>query len=142
MVVLAHNSFFSKLIALDLPTQDFAIFGSGPMFAHGLKDLGHDIDIVARGRAWEVAAKLNTPVPTKSGNALVVELFEGEIEIFNSWAPGEWNIDELIDNAEVVEGVRFVQLEEVLKWKRMMNRPKDVEDIALIDKYLKNKSGK
>ncbi len=142
MAVLASNPIFNKLITLGLPTEDFAIFGSGSMFAHGLKDLGHDIDIVARGQAWEKATTLATPVAARSGNALVVELFEGEIEIFNSWGPGEWNINELIDNAEVVEGVRFVQLEQVLKWKKMMNRPKDVEHIALIEKYLENKSGK
>jgi len=34
-----------------------------------------------------------------------------EIEIGNAYEPGEWNIDKLIEEAEIISGIRFVQLE-------------------------------
>jgi hypothetical protein len=137
-MTLTNNPIFKNLVDLNMPTNDFALFGSGPMFAHGLKELGHDIDVIARGEAWQEATKFATPQPTKSGNGEVVELFGGEIEIFSAWGPGEWDIDELIDMAEIIEGIRFVRLEQVLRWKQQMNRPKDVEHIKLIENYLAN----
>jgi hypothetical protein len=128
------------LLSLELPSEDYAVFGSGPMYAHGLKDLGHDLDIVARGAAWEKAAEKGEIKITESGDDKVIELFDGFIEIFRSWAPGEWDIDALIDEAEEISGIRFVQLEKVLAWKKIKNRPKDAEHIALIEAYLRLKA--
>jgi hypothetical protein len=133
------NPIIKNLISLDLPADDFAVFGSGTMYAHGIKDLGHDIDLVARGKAWEKALTLGTTETTKLGGHTVVTLFDGEIEIFNGWAPGEWNTDELIDTAEIIDGIRFVGLDTVVKWKRIMGREKDFEHIKMIEDYLKQK---
>jgi|GEM_PF-1887196 len=61
----------------------------------------------------------------------------GDIEIFDRWFPGAgWNIDDLIDGADVVSGIRFVALQEVLAWKRAMKREKDSEHIRLIEAHL------
>jgi hypothetical protein len=128
----------NKLKSLNLPTNDYAVFGSGPMYPRGIKELSHDIDIVARGVAWESAAKLAQPVKTSTGLNLVVELFNGEIEIFNGWMPGEWDIDELIDTAEMFDGIPYVTIDNVVKWKKIKNREKDIEHIRLIEEYLKN----
>ena len=35
--ILANNPIFEKLISLKLLPEDYAVFGSGPMFAHGIK---------------------------------------------------------------------------------------------------------
>lgn len=43
---------------------------------------------------------------------------------------------ELIKNADILNGIRFVKLEKVLEWKKAFNRPKDQEDIKLIEKFL------
>jgi hypothetical protein len=134
-----ENPLIQKLISLDLPAYDYAVFGSGPMFAHGIKDLGHDIDLIARGDAWKKALTLGSTETAKLGKNEVVTLFDGEIEIFNGWAPGEWNTDELIDTAEVIDGIPFVALEVVLKWKKMMGREKDFQHIKMIEDYLRSK---
>jgi len=134
-----NHPLITKLKSLNLPAEDYVIFASGPMYAHGLKDLSHDLDLVARGKAWKKACSINKPVDCSIGNGQVVELFDGEIEIFNSWEPGEWNIDELIDNADIVDGIRFGKLTDVLRWKRLMARPKDLEHIKLIENYLERK---
>ncbi len=41
-----------------MPAGDWALHGSAPMLAHGLLSEIHDIDIVARGAAWEAAGRL------------------------------------------------------------------------------------
>ena len=136
-----HHPLIDKLLSLELSTDDYAVFGSGPMFAHGLIELGHDLDLVARGSAWEAASAKGEVKTTDSGNGNVIEFYEGEIEIFDSWAPGEWDIDILIDQAQMIGGIKFVELETVLAWKKMMNRPKDAAHIAFIEEYLR-KNGK
>jgi len=132
---LSNNQIFVKLNSLGLSVDDYAVFGSGPMFAHGIKDLGHDLDIIARGNAWRQACSTSSPQTAIFGG-LVVNLFNGEIEIFDSWAPGDWDVNDLIDTAEIIEGIRFVTLENVVKWKRLMGREKDRIHIKMIEDHL------
>jgi len=133
---LESNKLIDSLRQLNLPVEDFAIFGSGPMWAHGLREI-KDLDIVARGKAWERAATLQKSEPAKTVGR-VIHFAEGQIEIFDAWGPGEWDIDELIDTAEEIEGLRFVKLANVLKWKHLMAREKDADDIKLIKEYMQN----
>jgi len=49
-------------------------------------------------------------------------------------------IDTLIDTAEEFEGIKFVTLENVLRWKKLMGRPKDLEHIKMIKAYLVKKT--
>jgi hypothetical protein len=136
--LLAHPMFI-KLGKLNLPSHDFAVFGSAPMWAHGLKHLGADIDLISRGAAWQKALTLGKTEIAAFGDP-VVRLFDGEIEIFDKWSPGEWNTDELIDGAEEINGIRFVGLEHVKRWKQMYGREKDQHHIKLIDEYLQKQA--
>lgn len=133
---ILHNPLFQKLLSLNLPTADYAIFGSGPMFPVGLKKNISDLDLIAKGEAWhqvQTLGKIQTPF---ADGHQVVKLFDGEIEVFHGWGPGDWNINELINSAEIYEGIRFVRLESVLAWKKLLSRPKDIPDIQKIEDYL------
>lgn len=55
------------------------------------------------------------------------------------WGPGEWNVDQIITEAEEIAGLPFVRLETVLAWKKRNGRPKDLKDIELIEAYLASK---
>ncbi|MFA6603481.1 MAG: hypothetical protein WCT10_01410 [Patescibacteria group bacterium] len=134
-MVLKSNPLVCRLLELELPTADFAVFGSGPMMARGWRD-SRDLDIVARGAAWDKARQVGVESFTADG---AVKYVIGPIEVFDSWAPGQWDVNELIDGAELIDGVRFVSLENVIKWKRLMGRPKDLEDIKLIEDRLQPK---
>jgi hypothetical protein len=126
----------TRLLALQLPPDDYAIFGSGPMLAHRLKTEVRDLDVIARGTAWAAAARLCPPVAAPSGSGLMVELDGGTLQIFSAWTSPDWNVDRLIDEADVVGGIRFVPLVLVLAWKRQSGRPKDLADIKVIEAYL------
>ncbi|MFH1712336.1 MAG: hypothetical protein ABH846_03840 [Patescibacteria group bacterium] len=129
---------FDIVRKLDLPAGDWVIFGSGPLVAHGIRDHAHDVDILARGTAWEAAKKLGVAVQATMRDH-AVRIHDDTIEIFDGWSPGEWDTDELIDNAVIVDGLPFVQLEQVYKWKKIMGRVKDIKDIKAMDEYfLKN----
>lgn len=132
------QDYLSKLAKIDLPSGDWAIFGSAPMMAHGLKDKCHDLDIIARNSAWEKALTLGDVEQADMGDH-VVRLFNNTIEIFDGWKPGEWNTSDLIDNAEIIDGFPYVKLVSVLEWKKRMGRTKDIKEIPIIEKYLAKK---
>lgn len=61
----------------------------------------------------------------------------GNIEICQTWLNMTPKIDEMIDKAEIIDGLPFVGLEYVIEWKKFMGRDKDKKDLKLIDDYLK-----
>ena len=137
-----EKEIFKELLSLHLPVSDYVIFGSGPLFAHGIRSDVRDLDILARGSAWRKALTYGTaPVNPPSGNGSMIVLFDGRIEIFNSWVSAEWDVDSLIDNAEFIDGLPFVPLTTVLRWKKSASREKDQHDILDIERYLQGHPG-
>ncbi|MEU9041307.1 MULTISPECIES: hypothetical protein [unclassified Kitasatospora] len=133
---LSQHPLVQKLMSLHLPTCDYVVAGSGPLLAHGLKlDVG-DLDIVARGQAWEIITALAPPVSAPSGHGRMALLFDGAIEAFDMWLPGTCERDELIEEAELIHGIPFSPLRRVLRWKQLYDRSKDRADVVRIRKHL------
>ncbi|MFF4949745.1 hypothetical protein [Streptomyces chattanoogensis] len=126
-----------KLLSLELPSSDYVVAGSGPLLAHGLRAEVTDLDVVARGEAWKIATSIADPKPPPSGHGLRVAIFDGGIEVFDRWLPGTPDADDLIDGAELIEGIPFCPLSVVLDWKRRADRGKDQADIRAIKEYLR-----
>lgn len=125
-----------RLAALDLDTAHYAVHGSGPMLAHGLKTTIGDLDVIARGPAWERAVALGEPGYSALRGDPCVRFWQGRIEVFRTWVTDYCTVDELIDGADVIEGIRFVQLPHVLAYKRLLGRRKDAADILVLEKHL------
>ena len=66
-------------------------------------------------------------------------LLKEDIELWADWIPGEWNIQKLIAEAEMIKGLPFVKLAEVVKCKKILGRKKDLEDIVIIENFLQTK---
>lgn len=127
---------FGRLLAqvrgLDLPPDSFAVFGSGPMAAAGLRDVS-DLDLVVTPELWrELAARHRVAELPDGGH--VIRL--GDVEICDSWSPPMGDLSALIEQADVVDGVRFVRLGTVLEWKRKRAEPKDAHDVELLERHL------
>lgn len=122
----------ATVTALNLPARDFVIHASAVMVLHGLLDEAGDVDIVARGAAWDEALLLGTPVAGRQD--LCVSLPGRDVEIWSGWL--EDDVDTLIDGAELVAGLPCVSLAEVLRFKVSSNRPKDVAHIAVLRAHL------
>ncbi|MFI6759404.1 hypothetical protein ACIBF5_09710 [Micromonospora sp. NPDC050417] len=130
MATILDHPFMRLLLSLDLPREDCAVAGSGPLFARGwITDPG-DIDVVARGAAWEIATKHGRPAPAPQCDVQLISLFDGSIEVLDGWFCEDR--DALIDSADVIEGVRFVTLDVVARTKSHLNRPRDVEHLKVM----------
>jgi len=121
---------FGLLRSLDLSPQDFAVFGSGPLLVRGVIDRAGDLDVICRGTAGETVQGLG---PTIEQNGVpVVSLFDGLVTFGTRWAIGDFDVDRLIDTAEMIGGLPFVRLEHVAAYKRLADRPKDREHLRLL----------
>lgn len=124
---------------LDLDTRDFVIFGSAPLLAHGLRDHIEDLDVVARGSAWKRVVQCGKPATGSINGAPLAKFSDSDNRLIlfsNGWITNDWDIDELIDEAEVIEGLRFARLTDVLRFKQALGRPKDHADVDAILRLL------
>lgn len=124
---------FEEVKKLNLPIGSYVLFGSAPLGIRGIRDC-HDIDILVSEDVWE--AFKNNGWEVKSFPEGRECLVNGLFELWRTWWPGEWDTDKLIKEAEIIDGLALAKLEEVLKWKKIMNRDKDKKDIELINNYL------
>jgi hypothetical protein len=135
-MALSDHRLFRLLDKLALPPSDYVVSGSGPLLAHGLKANIHDLDLLARGKAWRIAAAEGDIIPANSGYGRRIVLFDGDLEVFDHWVGGLTDLDAMIDSAELIEGVPFMSLADTLRWKRGLGRAKDLADIRLIERHL------
>lgn len=135
---MKNKELFNNVKSLNLSEGKYAIFGSGPMGARDLREM-HDIDLIVKEglfkdfkgkEGWE-EKKVN------DGDRIFIGLTNNDlnIEMWNEWYPG-WDVDRLIDDAEIIDDLPFVRIEELLKWKKTFAREKDLKDAELIEKYL------
>lgn len=130
---MGNKDLFQKVRSLELPMGKYALFGSAPIGIRGLKDC-RDIDIIVMEDLWKECKGRGLEVGfTADGSQY---LWKDEIELFKDWKPGHWDIRQLIEEAEIIEGLPFVKLEKVLEWKRLNGREKDLEDIEIIERFL------
>ena len=108
------------VVGLGLDRCDLVVFGSAPIFAHGLRPDVRDLDIVARGAAWDgVQSKGKDDTGTVNG-APMVSFWEGHIQFSRGWISPEWDADALIDRAETIGGLPFAALTDVLAYKEQL----------------------
>jgi hypothetical protein len=128
----------SRIKALNLPIGKYIVFGSSVMEVHGIRK-AKDVDLIIdqdlykelkrRGwkRHWFFKRVLVCKALKKDGNEAFTHI---------KWKNYRVENDELIGNAEVIDGVPFMRLEEYLKYKKCLPRMKDKRDVTLIEEYL------
>lgn len=124
-----------KVSSLSLPSDSYVVFGSCPMAAYGLRE-SSDIDMLITepvhnlltARGWQ-------ELPGREGDR---RLENSEFDTHTNWKMGDYDptVAELLSDAVWINGVPFASLDEVKKWKAIKGRPKDLDDIALIDAFL------
>jgi hypothetical protein len=129
------HELLQKVQQLRLPVGDFAIFGSGPLLVRGIIDGVGDIDILCRGNAWLKASSIGELVYLDEYDVEIISIDDGLITLGRSWGYGDFDVDELIDSAEEINGLRFVLLRYVIEYKQIANRAKDLKHLDLIKEY-------
>lgn len=126
-----------ELKKMNLPDSQYAIFGSGPMAVRGIKATD-DLDVVVLdGLYQEIRKKYQEK--EKQGNKKVFNYLEPKqgIEIISTNESLFGEPEEVIARAELIDGLRFVTLDDLIVWKKKVARPKDFQHIKMIKDYLK-----
>ena len=129
----------SKVKLLNLPKGSYIVYGSCPMTALKIRE-AKDIDLYVSQEIYDDLKKKGWKEVYKGPKDKPV-VYE-DIEAHNTWDFSAYNptIEELLSRSFEVEGIDFASLEDVRKWKASSGRPKDLDDIKLInDNILMNK---
>lgn len=132
-------SIIEKVKALNLPLGQYVVVASGVMEAVGIRKAG-DADIAVtpvllsemrKTGEWEEIVKYGKVFLKKEGFDIIPEL---------NWDKYPTTTEEAISSAMVIDGVAFMNLDELCKFKRALGREKDFADTVLIEEYLKANS--
>lgn len=141
---ISENRLIRRLIKLidelNLDHRDLVIFGSAPLLAHGLRQTIRDLDVVARGTAWHRVSECGFPAVGAISGAPMALFWGGRIQFSPEWISKEWDTDDLIGRAEIIQGLPFAQLTDVLAYKQALSRPKDRVDIEALLDFLRQPS--
>ena len=130
-------SLFDRVRRMNLPECDFAIFGSGPLIIREIVPASNDLDIICRGQAWDRIKGVGEPQYLAEYDLSIVTIFDGSLTFGNRWGIGEFDINELIDDAEFIDALPFVRLEHVASYKEIRRSPKDLEHLEALQAYRK-----
>jgi hypothetical protein len=120
----------------ELHSDQYIVVGGAVLAVHGLRHT-FDVDIVASEYLIQKCLSNGwTPDVRKDGKPM---LKNGAVEMYADVNSGNFNptLDELLARAIVFKGIPFCSMEDVKKFKQEYNRDKDVQDILLINTYLK-----
>lgn len=130
---------FTRVKELNFPIGHYVVVGSGILAAKGIRET-NDLDIVVsqelfekcKTAGWEVLPWTKESIPGKEW------LKRGDVEVYVqlSRKTGSISAKELLENAEVIDGIPFISLEDLVDFKREYGRPKDFEDIKLIEAHI------
>jgi hypothetical protein len=138
----AGRRLLGLLADLELPAEDHAVFGSGPLLVRGIVPTGSDLDVLCRGDAWEIVQRLGIRHEDAEHDVTLVHLHGGELSFGTSWGIGRFDVDALIDTAEPIDGIRFVRMEHVVAYKRIAARAKDLEHLRLLASWRRTTSAR
>lgn len=122
-----------KVKELNLPENSYVIVGSGILGALGIRE-SRDIDIIVSQDVYEkFEAKGWAHDSWPDQETLTQDVFELGVHWYGKKA------DELLEDAQYIDGVPFLSLDDVYEWKKKLGREKDLNDLKLIDGYRANK---
>ena len=135
------ETFADKVKALNLPLDQIIVIGSGILDQLGIRPAS-DIDLAASSDLMKKLSEESDDWIKKfdDNQRFYFVKDDGSAEVWDGWdfdgrAVG---YDDLLDYAVEYDGVRFVDLEFLRKWKSWRGREKDVRDVELIDEWRAN----
>jgi len=126
-----------QLEKLNLPKDKFAIFGSGPLGVRGIREI-NDLDLVVLPELWQELVKKYPVKKIKIDPKRYKAFLTKNIEVASEPDLG-FEAREMIESADIINGIRFVNLKMTMEWKKKAGRERDLKDIELIKEYLQKK---
>jgi hypothetical protein len=131
-------SIFKRVEALNLPIGKYVVIG-GVMEAYGLR-FARDIDILVNKELFKQLKSEGWKRKWFFWRAWKCKmLVKGDAEAFSNYKYKKYkpDTDELIKNADIINGLPFLPLKELARFKTELARQKDIKDVELIGNYLK-----
>ena len=137
----AHkNLVIEEVRKLNFPLGSYVVVGSGVLAVHGIR-FARDLDIVVTPELYKKCEREGWEKQWhNTGQRYVLHNKSGKLEVevyldvnCESYQP---TTQELIERAQIIEGVPFISLKDLLLFKKGYGRPKDKPDIKLIEEAL------
>lgn len=128
---------FERVKKFNLPLGEYAVFGSALLDVWSLRK-AKDLDIIVTPELFEKLKKEGWEKRQGNGFPILSKDDADVTTVQDKPTDGGYCPDrlQLIKDAEIINGVPFVRIEEVIACKKDYNRPKDIEDINMIENYL------
>lgn len=123
-----------KIKKLNFPLGQYVVVAGSILEVLGIRE-SNDIDIAVtpelhselrKTGTWEEVIKYNKIFLRREGIDIIPEL---------NWEKYSTTVFDAIESATVIDGVPFINLDELVKFKMALGREKDFIDIDLIKKY-------
>lgn len=115
---------------LNIPKEDFVIYGSAPMVLRGLKEKNNDLDVLVRDSLWD---KLSVKYPNNvNGDYIDIN----GVSFTHTDKNFLGNIDEVIKNSDIIDGYHILSILETKRWKEKVGGERHLADVKKIDEYL------
>ena len=134
---LKNVKYINDLRRLNLPLHKVLIVGSGTLALLGIKG-NDDLDLWVSEDLFRRLKNHRQLRPVMKHGRLFYETKDGSIEMSNTFPCTKGRIEEYLKRAIVIYGVHFKSVDDLIAWKKCMNRPKDRQHIRMIEKYKKN----
>lgn len=92
----------------------------------------NDIDVICRGDAWEMAKSIGENQYLKKYDVTISSIMNNKISFGTQWGIGNPDINLLIDGAETMDGLPFIELKHVINYKLIRANKKDLNHIKLV----------
>ena len=115
---------------LNIPKEDFVIYGSAPMVLRGLKEKNNDLDVLVRDSLWD---KLSVKYPNNvNGDYIDIN----GVSFTHTDKNFLGDIDEVNKNSEKNDGYHILSILETKRWKEKVGGERHLADVKKIDEYL------
>ena len=131
------QTFAERVKELGLPLDQIIIIGSGILDQLGIRQ-STDIDVaVDRATLKKIAGDSDWAKKIDKNQRRYLVKHDGSVEIWDGWEIDGRIIeyDKLLDYAVEYDGVKFVNLDFLRRWKNWRGREKDIQDVRLIDEW-------
>jgi hypothetical protein len=102
------------------------------LLIRGIISAANDLDVICRGAAWEQAKSIGTISYLDDYGVTIATISDVPISFGTQWGIGDFDTDCLIDGAELIGGLPFVQLRHVVTYKMVRASSKDLSHIEAL----------
>ena len=126
-----------KIKELNLPKDQYVVIGSGVMDILGIRR-ANDIDLSVTKELHQKLRETGKWEEYENYGKIFLKKDVFEINGELNWDKYKTTTEEAIKTAFLIDGIPFMNIEELLKFKMASGGEKDFKDVELIKEYKKN----